>query len=203
MPRARRRPVRRQQPALARQHAERDNAHHAHRGERHAPAVHRRDGEAHDRRQRVAQVAADAMRRVGVAQAPRRDVGIEDREVGRMKHAVAHAHQRDDRKQPVDAGRERRENRAAGEQSPGPTAAPDARRRDRRRSPPRIASRRLRHRRRRRASPAPSTTRRIPTRNSGNNGGQRELEEVGERVRGADEADNAHIAAERLGGNGL
>ena len=32
---------------------------------------------------------------------------------------------------------------------------------------------------------------------------QRELEEMGERVRRADEPDNAHIAAERLGGNGL
>ena len=73
--------------------------------------------EAHDRRQRVAEVAADAMRRVRVPEAPRRDVRVEDREVGGMEHAVADAHQRDDREQPARRpARATPATRAAGEQ---------------------------------------------------------------------------------------
>ena len=49
--------------------------------------------------------AADAVRRVRVAEPPRRDVRVQDREVGGMEHAVAHAHHSRDREQPADPGR--------------------------------------------------------------------------------------------------
>ncbi len=82
------------------------------------PGAERRAAQrkAHHRRERIAEIAADAVRAVRVAEAARRDVGIENREIGGVKHAVAHTHQRDDREQPRDAGRETRERRPAGEQ---------------------------------------------------------------------------------------
>jgi hypothetical protein len=61
--------------------------------ERRAPAE--RDGQRHQqrRRQRPAQAAGDAVEAVGMAQARRADLAIEQRVVDRMEHAVADAGQ--------------------------------------------------------------------------------------------------------------
>src|SRR5207253_9785583 len=59
----------------------------------------------------------DAVRAVGVTETARVDVGVEDREVRRMKHAVAEAHDCGERKQPVDARNEAGDERATGEQT--------------------------------------------------------------------------------------
>ena len=88
----------------------------AHRGERETPSEGRTQREAHDGRDDVAEVAADPVRAVRVAEPPRLDVGVEDREIGWMEDTVADAHQRGDGKEPSDPGREAREHRSAGQQ---------------------------------------------------------------------------------------
>ncbi len=85
-----------------------------HSGQGEAPAERRAEREAHDRREGVAKVAADSVRAVRMAQPPRRDIGIEDREIRRVEHAIADAHQRDDGKQPADAGHDARDDDPAG-----------------------------------------------------------------------------------------
>ena len=60
--------------ALARENAEDDQSAHTHRGNRHAPAERRAESEADDRRERIAEIAADTVRRIGMAQPPHRDV---------------------------------------------------------------------------------------------------------------------------------
>ena len=169
-----------------------------HAGERETPAERRAEREAHDRRQRIAQVAADAVRAVRVAEPPRRDVGVEDREIGRMEHAVADPHQRDDRKEPADAGNEARDDDAAGgegepreEHRAGADAVDGEARRELRDAARRVvdADERAEDRVARAELGAQQRKERR----------QRELEEMRHQVREADDADHGGIAAERLG----
>ena len=59
---------------------------------RRAPAERGAQAEADDRRQRVAEVAADTMHRIGDSRVASVDVRVQDREIGRMENAVADAH---------------------------------------------------------------------------------------------------------------
>jgi hypothetical protein len=83
--------------------------------QRHAPAEGAADTEAHDRGGRIAQAAADAVHAVGVSEPARVDIGIEHGEVRRMEDAVAHAHQRHQWKQPIDAWNEGGDDQASGQ----------------------------------------------------------------------------------------
>ena len=168
-----------------------------------APAERGGEGEAHDRRQRVAQVAADAVRRIRVAQAPRRDVGVEDREVARMEHAVAHAHERDDREQPV---RRRAPARRAACRRPAAPSPRSSTGRAPKRSTTNPAANCMRPLARvehadQQAEQRPRDVELGAQQRKQRR--QRELEEVREAVRDADEADDADVAAERLGGCGF
>ena len=103
--------------ALHRQNHDRHESERAAHQKRRAPSECAAEPEAHHGRERIAEASADAVRAVGVAEPPRTDVGVEHGEVGRMEHAVADAHQDDQRKQPADAGDQPGDERAAGEQS--------------------------------------------------------------------------------------
>ncbi|MFO1396675.1 MAG: hypothetical protein U1F48_06395 [Burkholderiales bacterium] len=196
------RAMRREVRALRDEHAQRDEARRAHAGERDAPVERGGEREAHERRERVAQVAADAVRRVRVAQAARRDVRVEDREVARMEDTVAHAHQRDDREQPVGIRRERRDERAAGgerqaaEQHRPRAEAVD----DEARGELRDAAAGVEHADQQ-AQQRPRHVELRPQDREQRREGQ--LEEMRERVGDADEADDAHVATERLRGCGF
>ena len=196
------RAMRGEEAALRREHAQRDEAGHAHARERDAPVERRRQRVAHDRRQRVAQVAADAVRRVRVPEAPRRDVGVEDREVARVEDAVADAHQGHDRKQPVRAGRQPDDRRAAGEQ---PQTAQQHRTRAEtvdREACDELgdAARGIEHADQR-AEQRPRHVELGAQQREQRR--QRELEEMREGVGDADEADHADVAAERVGGDDI
>jgi hypothetical protein len=104
--------MRREVDALRPDHGQCHQRGDPHACERHAPAERAAEAEAHDRRERVAQVAADAVHRVRMAEAPRRDARVEDRVVGRVEDAVTEPDQRGEQEQPVRAGRERAEHRA-------------------------------------------------------------------------------------------
>ena len=108
--------VRRQHRALRGEQRERGEADEAEDRERRAPAERGAGAVDDDRRDGVTQVAADAVRAVGVAKPLRRDVRVQDREVGRMEDAVADPHQRGDRIKPGDRRREPGEKCAAGQE---------------------------------------------------------------------------------------
>ena len=188
-----------QRGALGRQDRYRDQAERAAHQERRPPSEGAAESEAHDRRQRVAEAASDAVRAVGMTEPPRVDVGIEHGEVGRMEHPIADAHQDDQRKQPADTGHEPGDERPAGQQAKtgeqhrtGPEAIDgeagaeladaagdihDAQQ---------CAQRRI-------ADAEFGTQQRKQRR-------QHELEEMRQRVRGADDADHFGVGAERAGG---
>ena len=183
-----------------REHAERDEAGHAHHGERDAPVERRRQREAHDRRQRVAQVAADAVRRIRVAQAPRRDVGVQDREVGR--DGTRRCPRPSARRSGTASRRPARATRACV--PPASSARPAS---STGRAPKRSTAKpatncvtplaRVEHA----DQQAEQRPRHVELgAQQREQRRQRELEEVRERVRDADEADDADVAAERLGG---
>src|SRR5215472_2666007 len=94
-----------------------DQADRTQRYERYAPAERAADTETHDRGERIAHAAADAVRAVRVAETLRRHVRVEHGEVRGMKHAVADAHQNGQRKQPVHAGHEAIQQYASREQA--------------------------------------------------------------------------------------
>jgi hypothetical protein len=95
------------------------------------PAEHAAQAVAHDRRDRVADAAAYAVRAVRMSEPLRSDVCIEHGKICGMEHAVADTHQNDEREQPVDAGNEpsgehaAREQRDAAEQHRPRTVAVD------------------------------------------------------------------------------
>ena len=185
-----------------REDAENDEPDGAHHQQRHTPAERRAQSEAHDRRERVTEIPADTVRRIRVAEPARRDVRIEDREIGRVEDAVARAHDRSARKEPPGVRRERRGERAAGEQAEtcqqhGACAEPvddEARRElheaardvkyagDEPEQRPRDVELRAQQRKQR---------------------WQRELQEMRNAVREADDANDAGIPAERRGGCGI
>ena len=118
-----------QHAALCREQRQRNQPRRAHHQQRGSPAEDVAEPVADDGRQRVAQAAADTVRAVRMAETARGDVGIEHREIGRMKDAVADAHDRGQWKQPEDAGNAASKERTAGEQGqpaekhrPGPEA---------------------------------------------------------------------------------
>jgi hypothetical protein len=187
---------------MSSEHREHEEAGERHRRERHAPAEERRETEAHDRRRCVADVAADAVRRVCVAEPARRDARVQDREVGGVEHAVAEAHQDDDREQPAHAGHERSEERAAGEQrEAGEERGPRAEAVD---EEPRGELRDARRRVERAHQRAEQRPRHVELRaQQREQRRQRELKEVRGAVRHADEPDHAGIAQERLRGGSV
>ncbi len=196
------RALRRQEPLLLRQHAQHDQPDDAHCAQRNAPSERGAQPETHDWRERIAEVAADAVRRIRMTQPPRRHVRIENREVRWVKHAVAGAHDRRAGEQPPGIGRERGGQRAAGQQrqarqqdQPGATAIDEEsggelneatrdieRADDEPEHRPRDIELGAQQRKQRR---------------------KRELQEVRQAVRKADDADDAGIPAERLGGCGI
>jgi len=89
----------------------------AHDRECDAPAERRAEPEADDRRERVAQVATHAVRRIRIAEVPRCHARVENREVAGMENAVADPHHGGKRKQESRIRRERRTHRGRREQS--------------------------------------------------------------------------------------
>ena len=81
-----------------------------------APAVEgATQADQEDRRQRPAQIAADAMHREGMAEPLRRDPPVQDGEVGRMKRRVAQTGQRGGQHQSAVALRQRTRQRSQQE----------------------------------------------------------------------------------------
>ena len=177
---------------------ERDEADRAHAGERDPPAESRAQREAHDRCQRVAQVAADSVRAVRVAEPSRRDARVEDREIGRVEHSVADSHERHDRKQPADAGDEARDDDAAGRER-------ESGEQHRTRAEPIDGEPRqeLRDAARRVVDGDERAEHRVARSELGaqqrEERRQRELEKMRHQMREADDADHFGVAAERVG----
>src|SRR5689334_3758405 len=108
--------VRREDAALAREDAEHHESGDAHYERCDAPSERRAEAETDDRRESVTEVAAHSVCRIRVAESALRDIGIEDREIRWMEHAVACAHQHRARIKPQRIWRKRRSERAADEQ---------------------------------------------------------------------------------------
>jgi hypothetical protein len=100
---------------LQRECAQHGQSRGAQREQRSAPAERAADAVAYDRGERITEAAADTVHAVGVAQAARFDVGVEHGEIRRMEDAVADAHQCHQREKPVDVRNEPGEERAAGQ----------------------------------------------------------------------------------------
>ena len=192
------RTMRREVGALVREDRERSKSRESHDGKSHAPVERGGEAVAHDRREGIAQAAADAVGRVRVAKPARRHVRIENREVARVEHTVADAHEHDDREHPVHVRREPREDgasreeREAAEEHRARAEAVDREARDELRG----AARRVEDADEQ-AQQGPRSVE-IGTQQRKERW-QRELEEVRESVGAADETDDADVSAERLG----
>ncbi len=184
MCRAHRRAMRREVRTLHEEHREHDEADRAHASERDAPAERAAEREAHDRRERIAELPPTPCAEYAwpSRRGRRSRSGSRSR---RMEDAVADAHQDPTRKEPDGARRDRRAAACRPPSSPVRSAAPVARRSDRPGSRRRTASRRSRHRRRdERAEQRPGDVELGAQERKQRR--QRELEEMRERVRDTD-----------------
>ena len=188
---------------LQREGEQRHQAGGADRQQRGAPAERAADTVAHDRGGGEAQAAADTVHAVRMPEPARVDVGVEHREVGRMENAVADAHQRGQREQPVDARNERRAQRAAGQKA-------DSTQQDRPRAKTidgetgrelTRAAGHVEHADQRAERGIAHVELRLEQRKQRRQG---ELEEVRQAMRRADQPDDADVTAERraVGGRG-
>ena len=196
------RALRSEMDALRRQHSQHEKADDAHHDERPSPAERGAQTEADDRRQRVAEIAADAVHRIGVAEPLGVDVRVQDREIGRMEDAVANPHDRRGGKQPGRARgercteRSRDQQRHARQQHRTRAEAIDRKSRSELRHAARgiKGSDECAQKRERDVEFGPQQRKKRR---------QRELEEMRQAVRDADEHDDAGVATERVGAGSI
>ncbi|MCY1227009.1 hypothetical protein D9M72_392650 [compost metagenome] len=109
------------------QHGQHHEGHHRGRRQRHAPAGQVGDGDQEQRRRGPAQVSGNAVYREGMAQPRLRHVLVQQREVGRMEHAVAQPrHRRAGQQRGIAVAGRQQQRRAAQEGQPGKQHRPRA-----------------------------------------------------------------------------
>ena len=105
----------RQARALRREQGENHGADDAHGHQRGPPSEGGAEPVAHHGGNCPAEIAADAVGAVRGPQAARRDVGVENREIGRMKDAIADPHHADEEIEPAERRHQPGNARSAGE----------------------------------------------------------------------------------------